>query len=292
MHKTLVLLRISPRVWDAHKTQTHVIRQSPRVWRLFDARDQIVGRLASRIAFYLQGKYKPSWQNSKDQGDNIVVLNAEKIKFTGNKWKVKTYKHHTGWPGGLQEITAEKMREKHPTKVLYHAVHGMLPRNDLRMPRLRRLHVFSGTTHPFQDIFPGVLVEEEAPMLTDEEMWKRAVDVDTKPGEKEKVWGTVYGMTYDEMVAKGYPTWREYLPPKAVAKFDALVKEVEEEGLPPEFTKAAEEFKKEAEDGEAPEMWPLFGQRNDQPDGRPYKAPKAKGPRKLDNPFEPKKKDG
>eukprot|EP00457_Paulinella_chromatophora_P012527 gb/GEZN01012742.1/.p1 GENE.gb/GEZN01012742.1/~~gb/GEZN01012742.1/.p1 ORF type:complete len:294 (+),score=39.03 gb/GEZN01012742.1/:122-1003(+) len=282
---SLPIMRILPR-----KPYPVVQRASPRVWRMFDARNQVVGRIASRIAFYLQGKYKPSWRNNTDDGDNIVVLNAEKIKFTGNKWTVKTYKHHTGWSGGLQEIPAKRMLERHPTKILYMAVYGMLPRNKLRMRRLRRLRVFSGVMHPHSPQFPGVVVEEDPPMLTDQEMFAQS-HVVGGDGEEEQVYGTLFGMTYEEMLAKGYPTWRDMLPPKAVAKFDENVRLKKEEGIPKEFEQAVRETDEiiaRRNPGEV-EIWPMYGSHHQQPDGRKYKPESPRAGRKIKNQFEPAK---
>jgi len=127
---------------------------STRAWHLFDARDQVVGRMAGRIATLLQGKHKPSWTPWLDQGDVVVVLNAKHLVFTGSKWSKKLYRYHTGYVGGLKEIVAERWRESHPERVLRHAVAGMIRQNKLKKPRLARLKIYPGVLHPHAAQFP------------------------------------------------------------------------------------------------------------------------------------------
>lgn len=129
-----------------------------RTWHLFDARDQVVGRMAGRIATLLMGKNKPSYTPWIDQGDAVVVLNAKYLKFTGNKWTQKLYRYHTGYPGGLKEIPAERWRTSHPDRILRHAVAGMIRKNKLKIPRLDRLKIYSGVVHPHQAQFPFDMV--------------------------------------------------------------------------------------------------------------------------------------
>jgi large subunit ribosomal protein L13 len=119
-----------------------------RVWHQFDATNYTVGRLASRIATVLSGKHKPTYSPHDDSGDYVIVTNAEKVKFTGNKLAQKTYYRHTGWPGGIKSITAGKLMEKKPENVLRSAVSGMLPRNKLRPYRMERLKIYVDSAHP------------------------------------------------------------------------------------------------------------------------------------------------
>ncbi|XP_062507101.1 large ribosomal subunit protein uL13-like [Corticium candelabrum] len=119
-----------------------------RLWYLVDAKDQVVGRLAAMLSLVLQGKTKPIYHPAVDVGDNVVVINTRHVMFTGKKWKQKVYRHHTGYPG-LKVITAENLHCKDPTLVMQKAVNGMLPRNNLRKKRLRRLHLFADEEHPY-----------------------------------------------------------------------------------------------------------------------------------------------
>lgn len=130
--------------------KTFTIKQQDiqKTWYLVDANDKIVGRLASKIAAILRGKNKPVFTPHMDTGDNIIVINAEKVRLTGKKWTDKTYYHHTHYPGGIKSITAEKLMEKKPTEVLKHAVKGMLPKNSLGAQLLRNLRIYAGDDHP------------------------------------------------------------------------------------------------------------------------------------------------
>eukprot|EP01113_Clastostelium_recurvatum_P044414 TRINITY_DN7498_c0_g1_i2.p1 TRINITY_DN7498_c0_g1~~TRINITY_DN7498_c0_g1_i2.p1 ORF type:complete len:308 (-),score=52.06 TRINITY_DN7498_c0_g1_i2:8-931(-) len=118
------------------------------LWHLVDATGHSVGRLSSQIARLLMGKHKPIYDPSKDCGDYVVVVNAEKVNFTGKKWDQKLYRWHTGYPGGLKEMKAKDMVKRHPTSIIEHAVKGMVPKNNLRNPRLDRLKVYTGPRHP------------------------------------------------------------------------------------------------------------------------------------------------
>ncbi|KAJ1620140.1 50S ribosomal protein L13, partial [Pavlovales sp. CCMP2436] len=117
-------------------------------WHIIDARAQIVGKLAANIATLLTGKHKPTYVHRFDCGDNVVVVNAQEVVFTGRKWTQKLYQHHTGWPGGLRTIVAKDLLAKFPERILQRAVRGMLPKNMLRKQRLNRLHVYAGPDHP------------------------------------------------------------------------------------------------------------------------------------------------
>jgi len=117
-------------------------------WYLINAEGATLGRLASKIATILQGKNKPSFTPHYDVGDFVVVVNAEKIKLTGRKLMQKTYKHHSGYPGGLKTINAKIMLVKKPEEIIIHAVKGMLPKTTLGRQILKKLKVYSGEAHP------------------------------------------------------------------------------------------------------------------------------------------------
>lgn len=118
-----------------------------REWFVVDATGLTVGRLSSEIATRLMGKHKPTFTPNVDNGDYIVIINAEKIVFTGSKLSQKLYYSHSGYPGGLKETKAETMLEKHPERVLEHAIKGMLPKNKLGKRMLRKLFVYAGENH-------------------------------------------------------------------------------------------------------------------------------------------------
>jgi large subunit ribosomal protein L13 len=116
-------------------------------WVLVDAEGQSLGRLASKVAKLLRGKYKPNFTPHVDCGDNVVVINAEKIVLTGNKWNDKTYIRHTGYPGGQRSRTAQELLDKHPERLVEQAVKGMLPKNRLGADLFRNLRVYVGAEH-------------------------------------------------------------------------------------------------------------------------------------------------
>jgi large subunit ribosomal protein L13 len=117
-------------------------------WYVVDAADKVLGRLATQIAMYLRGKHKPEYTPHADAGDYVIVLNADRIKVTGNKAQDKIYYRHTGYPGGLKEMTFEKLKEKDSTRIIEIAVKGMLPKNPLGREMLRKLKVYAGAEHP------------------------------------------------------------------------------------------------------------------------------------------------
>lgn len=117
-------------------------------WYVVDASGKILGRLVSQIAKYLRGKHKPEFTPHVDAGDYIVVINAAKVRVTGNKKQEKVYYRHSGYPGGLKETTFEKQQAKDPRKIIEHAVKGMLPKNPLGRAMLRKLKVYAGSEHP------------------------------------------------------------------------------------------------------------------------------------------------
>ena len=117
-------------------------------WYIVDAAGQRLGTLAVRIARALSGKHKPTWTPHIDDGDHVVVINAEKIELGGNKWTQKLYYRHSNYPGGLRVQTAREMHDKHPARVIEKAVRGMLPTNRMRDVQLRRLNVYAGAEQP------------------------------------------------------------------------------------------------------------------------------------------------
>ncbi len=124
-----------------------------RVWHLIDAKDKVLGRVASDVAELLMGKGKTDFSRHMDSGDFVVVINAEKIVVTGNKAKQKLYITHSGYPGGYKEKKYAKVLEDHPERILEHAIKGMLPDNKLQAPRMARLNVVEGENHKFADKF-------------------------------------------------------------------------------------------------------------------------------------------
>jgi len=126
-----------------------------------DASDKILGRLATEIARRLRGKHKAEYTQHVDTGDYIIVTNAEKVKVTGRKFKEKLYYNHTGFPGGIKQMTFEKLQQRNPTEIIERAVKGMLPRNPLGREMYRKLKVYVGTDHPHEAQQPVKLEIEE-----------------------------------------------------------------------------------------------------------------------------------
>ncbi len=121
-----------------------------REWHVVDATGQTLGRLASKIAHIIRGKHKPIYSPSVDAGDYVIVVNAEKIHVTGGKLDKKIYYRHSGYPGGIKEISLRGQLEKHPARVLKYAVRGMLPRNRLGRRMFKKLKVYAGPDHPHE----------------------------------------------------------------------------------------------------------------------------------------------
>jgi len=117
-------------------------------WYLVNAEGRVLGRLASAVAKILKGKHKPTYTPHLDTGDFIVVVNAEKVTLTGKKLKHKIYYHHSGYPGGIKAVSAEKLLAKKPAEMIRMAVKGMLPKNSLGRQMLRKLKVYAGPNHP------------------------------------------------------------------------------------------------------------------------------------------------
>lgn len=130
------------------KTYAPIREQIDRQWYVVDATDQRLGRLASDIARVLRGKHKPTYAPHEDVGDFVIVVNAEKITYSGKKATDKIYYRHSGYPGGLKETPLERMLDKHPERVLEKAVRGMLPHTRLGENMFRKLKVYAGPGHP------------------------------------------------------------------------------------------------------------------------------------------------
>ncbi|MBU6468911.1 MAG: 50S ribosomal protein L13 [Betaproteobacteria bacterium] len=129
-----------------------------RDWFVVDAQDLVLGRLASQIALRLRGKHKAIYTPHVDTGDFIVVVNADKIRVTGNKGEDKKYYRHSGYPGGIYETNFNKMRARHPARVLEKAVKGMLPKGPLGYAMIKKMKVYAGTDHPHAAQQPKPLV--------------------------------------------------------------------------------------------------------------------------------------
>lgn len=140
------------------KTFLPDIETIERKWWILDAQDQVLGRLASRVASLLMGKVKPSYTDFLDTGDFVIVVNVDKVRLTGKKWQEKAYYHHTGYPGGIKRMTAKELSSKHPERLIEYAVQGMLPKNKLGSRMIKRLKVYAGPDHPHQAQRPEKLV--------------------------------------------------------------------------------------------------------------------------------------
>lgn len=161
-----------------------------RTWHLIDGNQQIVGRLANYIAPLLMGKHKPYYTQGIDNGDTVVVVNVDKLKFTGKKHKFKMYRRHSGYPGGLKELTAAQVFERDPARILESAVKGMLPKDLLQRKRVSRLKCYRGREHPHQNQFGQDKVE----MVVEESSNSRELPADA-PEDIRKM--------YEHWMAKG-----------------------------------------------------------------------------------------
>ncbi len=128
-----------------------------RQWHVIDAENRVLGRVASRAATILMGKHKPSYTPFLDTGDHVVVINAAKVRLTGRKEEDKVYRRHSGYPGGLKEVSAKRMRATLPHKMLEDAIFGMLPKTKLGKQMYRKLKVYAGDKHPHQAQKPVAL---------------------------------------------------------------------------------------------------------------------------------------
>ncbi|MDO5037688.1 MAG: 50S ribosomal protein L13 [Tissierellia bacterium] len=138
------------------KTTMAKAHEVERKWYVIDAEGKVLGRLAAEIASILRGKKKPIYTPHVDTGDYVIVINAEKIALTGNKWDEKVHAHHTNHPGGRREIVYADLRRKHPERMIEYAVKGMLPKNSLGRAMYKKLKVYAGEDHPHQAQQPEV----------------------------------------------------------------------------------------------------------------------------------------
>ena len=129
-------------------TRSRKASLSARRWHLVDAEGQAVGRLASAVAQVLRGKNNPAFAPHIDNGDFVIVINASRVRFSGNKWQQKMYYHHTEYPGGIRQATAEQVLEKHPEDIVKKAVIGMLPKNAHGRALATKLKIYAGPEHP------------------------------------------------------------------------------------------------------------------------------------------------
>lgn len=132
-----------------------------RKWYVFDAQDQVLGRVAVEVARRLRGKHKPNFSPHVDTGDYIIIVNADKIRLTGKKLDNKIYYRHTGYPGGIRSITARQLLQRKPEQLLEKAVKGMLPKNRLGRRMYQKLKVYAGAEHPHAAQQPEVLTLEQ-----------------------------------------------------------------------------------------------------------------------------------
>jgi len=129
----------------------------PRKWYVVDAENKVLGRLASEVAIILRGKHKPIYTPHVDTGDYVIIVNADKVALTGKKWSQKLYRWHTGYPGGLREVPAEKLIQRRPERLVELAIRGMLPKTKLGRAMIRKLKVYATDAHPHAAQKPEIL---------------------------------------------------------------------------------------------------------------------------------------
>lgn len=139
-------------------TKPHEVQ---RAWHVIDANEQVLGRLASKVAAILRGKHKPTYTPHVDTGDFVVIINAEKIKVTGNKVNDKIYNHHSNYPGGIKSINFKDLMAKDGTRALEIAIHGMMPKGPLGRQMARKLKIYAGAEHPHEAQQPQALDIQE-----------------------------------------------------------------------------------------------------------------------------------
>lgn len=139
------------------KTYMAKANEVDRKWYVIDATDMVLGRLSTEVASILRGKNKVIYTPHVDTGDYVIVINADKIKLTGNKWEQKIHAYHTGYPGGRREIAYKELRAKHPERMVEYAVKGMLPKSRLGRQMFTKLKVYAGAEHPHEAQKPEVL---------------------------------------------------------------------------------------------------------------------------------------
>jgi large subunit ribosomal protein L13 len=133
---------------NSYKTINSNKATADKGWVLVDAKDQVLGRVASQVARVLRGKHKTTYTPNVDMGDHVVVINADKVRMTGKKWSNRLIFTYSGYPGGQRELTPKMISGKNPTKLVEHSVRGMLPKNSLGRQLFRSLHIYAGTEHP------------------------------------------------------------------------------------------------------------------------------------------------
>lgn len=131
----------------SYKTEFTNAANADKKWYVIDAENQVVGRLASKVAYIIRGKNKPSFSPNADCGDNVIIINAEKVRFTGKKTEEKEYIRYTGYPGGQRFATPKELLQRKPAEVLRHAIHGMLPKNRLGRQLNTNVYIYAGTEH-------------------------------------------------------------------------------------------------------------------------------------------------
>lgn len=141
----------------SYRTQTPKSDQITKEWLLVDAENQVVGRLATKVAALLRGKYKTNYTPHLDCGDNVIIINAEKVRFTGAKMNDKEYVHYSGYPGGQKKATPREMLKKKPHYIVEEAVRGMLPKNRLGAELFRNLRVYVGSEHEHEAQKPRLI---------------------------------------------------------------------------------------------------------------------------------------
>ena len=135
---------------NSYKTLNANDATANKGWVVVDAKDQVLGRIASQVARVLRGKHKPSYTPHTDMGDHVIVINADKVKMTGKKWTDRVIFTYSGYPGGQKELTPTMIQEKNPARLVERSVRGMLPKNTMGRQLFRSLHVYAGTEHPHE----------------------------------------------------------------------------------------------------------------------------------------------
>ncbi|HOS49348.1 MAG TPA: 50S ribosomal protein L13 [Bacteroidia bacterium] len=141
----------------SYKTISVNAKTATKEWVVIDAKDQVLGRFASQAAMILRGKHKANYTPHADCGDNVIIINADKIRLTGRKWTMKEYVSHTGYPGGQRHVTPAKLIVKKPTAVLEKAIYGMIPKNRLGNAVKGNLYLYAGEEHPHNAQQPKVV---------------------------------------------------------------------------------------------------------------------------------------
>ncbi len=135
---------------NSYKTVFTNAATAEKGWVIVDAKDQVLGRVASQVAKVLRGKHKPSYTPNTDMGDHVIVINADKVRMTGKKWTNRVIFTYSGYPGGQRELTPTMIRQKNPARLIEFSVRGMLPKNTMGRQLFRSLHVYAGTEHPHE----------------------------------------------------------------------------------------------------------------------------------------------